>query len=967
MTTMISSFEKEPRAWTVNASLNNTLARWSTIVIAMLFALITIAQSGGGTLKGTVTDKKSGETLIGTVVKVDGTTLGVSTDLDGGFDLRNVPPGTYTVRFNMIGYAVQAVSDVVISEGKTTQLNTGLLEATAQLAEVQVTAKANRESSLGLMNDLRDNSAIAVGVSQEQIKRSPDKNVGEVLKRASGVSVQDNKFVVVRGLADRYNTGMLNGMPLSSTEPDRKAIGFDLFPSNAVQSVVITKTATPDLPGEFAGGVVQINTKEIPDKNTFSVALSTGLNSQSTFKNYASYPKGGSDWLGLADGSRTLPSGFPSTQVYNNIHTTLQQRGDYSTLFPNTWKVSTDGKMLPNVGLQVAGSRRVAIGAKNSFGALGSVTYSNYRRYVEAVHNDYNYSANANVREYQFAFNDKQYSLNTFVGGLLDFGLNLGENNTISLKNIVGINGKDMTTLREGTDNQSGSRVRANSAEFTSTSSISNQFQVKHKGREWGDDLRFGLSRAQVQREVPDLRKMVYQTATLDPGDSAYYAEVPGSPTPSTSGRYFGHLLDVTWTGALDYRVPIKKDKHYVKTGVMYNTKNRDYWSRVLGYTHVGGQDPAIDQLLYTPNIPQEELFRPENIGYHKITIGDITRANDAYTADQTVMAGYVMLDDRIAKKLRVIWGVRYEIFDQNLHTLSLTLKPLLYNNHREDVLPSVNLICELSDRHTIRAAISRTVARPEMRELSANAYYDFTSNYLLQGNPLLVPGTMDNYDLRYEFYPSSGQLISVGAFYKKFTDPIEQIFLAANTRIYSYHNQLLGAFDRGVELELRVKLSSIPGLDHAAYLDNITLFGNAAWIESEVDQSNEKNVSEPKRPLQGQSPYVINGGLDLRDAKRGIGFTVLFNRIGERIAYVGDGSTPDIKERPRSVLDVQVMKTLIKDKGEVRLTAGDVLNNPAVFYQDLDHNNRYDEKTDYLMQRFLYGVNWTVAFSWKF
>jgi hypothetical protein len=272
-----------------------------------------------GQLSGKVTDAKTGEEMVGAAVVVDGTSIGAVTDLEGKYTF-SVDPGIYTIKVTLIGYLSQTIKDVNVSAGKTEVINISIQSGEAtNIAAAEVTAKALKHSEGGVLLLQKNNVSVSDVISSVAISKTPDKTTSDVLKRVSGASIQDNKFAVIRGMNDRYNAAYLNGAPLPSSESDRKAFAFDIFPSNLLDNLVIVKTATPDLPGEFAGGVIQVNTKSIPEKSQRTVSLSTGYNSLSTFKDFRTYNGGKTDFLGLDDGTRAMPSQIPSTEEFKTM------------------------------------------------------------------------------------------------------------------------------------------------------------------------------------------------------------------------------------------------------------------------------------------------------------------------------------------------------------------------------------------------------------------------------------------------------------------------------------------------------------------------------------------------------------------------------------------------------------------------------------------------------------------------
>ncbi|MBL7774559.1 MAG: TonB-dependent receptor, partial [Saprospiraceae bacterium] len=394
-----------------------------------------------------------------------------------------------------------------------------------------------------------------------------------------------------------------------------------------------------------------------------------------------------------------------------------------------------------------------------------------------------------------------------------------------------------------------------------------------------------------------------------------------------------------------------------VKIGGLYQGKSRAFNARTMGFirARVAGFDNSLLSL------PQDQIFAPENIRDNGFILDEITNPSDAYTANSDLTAGYVLLDNSIFEKLRISWGLRMERFNQHLESSDYSGNPLTVNNNLTSWLPSANLTYRLNDQHQFRVSASKTVSRPEFREVAPFAFYDFYLNAGVVGSPDLTPGDVFNADLRYEIYPGQNELFSVSFFYKRFTNPIEFTFSSqgAGTRTFSFQN-IPGARNYGVELELRKNLSFI-----ASSLEDLTFFANGAIIRSRLDLSNVSSFDD-NRALQGQSPYLLNTGLSYNHPDWGLSTTLVYNIIGDRVAQVGTVGYADIYERHRNLLDFQVSKRL-GERAEIKLTLGDILSPDFMYYQDNNANHKYDAGADNVMQRLNYGTTITLGFGYRF
>jgi len=389
--------------------------------------------------------------------------------------------------------------------------------------------------------------------------------------------------------------------------------------------------------------------------------------------------------------------------------------------------------------------------------------------------------------------------------------------------------------------------------------------------------------------------------------------------------------------------------------GGLYQQKDRAFDAHVMGWTRKTGG--FISQLLY---LPQDQIFADSNITDRGFVMGEITNKSDAYDANSQLSAGFILFDNKIGEKLRASWGVRVENFQQKVNTFDYSQNPVNVDLNSTDWLPSANLTYSFNDKHQLRFSASQTVTRPEFRELSPFAFYDFYLNAGIVGNPSLTRGTIRNFDVRYEIYPGQNQLFSVSLFYKKFDNPIEFTFssLGAGTRTFTFQN-VPGATNYGAELEIRKNLTFI-----SDRLENLSVFANGALIRSTIDLSNAE-AYDSTRALQGQSPYILNAGIALNLPDSGVTTTLVYNVIGDRVAQVGTAGYADVYERHRNLLDFQLSKRL-GDRGEVKLTWSDILRPYFLFYQDNDANHKYNEDKDSIMQRINYGSTVTLSVGYR-
>jgi len=920
-------------------------------LISLFFTQIFAQKS---TLSGIMTDEVTAEPLIGASISYmqDGSPVGTVSDWDGSYLLENIPAGAVQFIVRYTGYQPDTLN-LTFTAGEQKQADIKLATAVETLAGVLVVGKVDRSAAAALQLLQQRSPAMLTGIASRDIERSPDRTTGDVLKRVSGTTVQDNKFVIVRGLADRYNTALLNGLYLPSTEPDRKAFAFDLFPSAMVSNLLIFKTATPDLPGEFAGGVVQVNTKEVPDEPFFKIALGTSYNSQSTFEPYQFYSGSKTDILGYDNGSRDLPTGVTKEGLTN-----IDTRYDVSRLVKNDWQVNSYESMRPGLNMQLSGATRVG----RNFGVMGAFTYNNTPRIVNHVRADYN--VGPNLPENQLYKNqDTQYRKDVSMGGMLNLTYKVSDNFKIGLNNLVSFDGQDQFVFRFGEEYEQQRFTNAYSFWYESTRLVINQLITESDLNGKGLKLKAAVSYNNIYRNTPSLRRMTY-TRTFDAEEGqGFDAYIPFSaaPSPNYAGRFYSAQTEESINGNVDLKIPyrIGASENQIKIGAFGENRDRAFDARVLGYT-VARNNKFDYNLL---KLPIQSLFEEENISESGFVLRESTNPNDSYEAGGKTIGGYAMVEQMIGPKLRVIAGARVENFSQSLLTSTFGGMPIDFEREVTDVLPSLNLSYALTEKSNLRFAASQTVSRPNFRELAPFSFYDFNLSLAVIGNPDLERAKITNLDLKYELFASAGEAISISTFYKYFQNPIEQFYevLGSGTRNINFKNAKQ-AVNYGAELEFRMKLGRV-----ADVLSNFYVFANLAYISSEIDVSVDPSTQlNGNRPLQGQSPYILNGGIAYSNPTIGFDATVLFNRIGRRIWLVGSNSYLDTYENPRNLFDLQFAKRVFKN-GEIKLNISDILNNEFVYYQDQNDNGKYDKVEDTKILSSKVGTNVSMTLSYKF
>lgn len=920
---------------------------------AMMAALALSVESYAQTVlvQGKVINLRN-EPVAGATIKVEETNKQFSANVEGMFRVSLEKGKKYSLLVSSTGYNSKLVSDI-----DANSLNEDLvivLEPKVVSGEAIVIRSTRRqESTVALISFQKNNTSLSNGLAADFIKRTPDKNTGEVLKRVSGASIQDNRFVIVRGLSDRYNSAMLNGALLPSTEPDKKAFSFDMLPAAMIDNIIINKTATPEYTGEFSGGLVQVNTRDIPTKRVFSVGIGFGYNNQSTLRDFTSNARNRFDWLGFDDGSRNLPDSFPKTaQEYRTLGKNaagLNKQIELTKLFSGDAYVEEvrTAEPIKNYVITYANTHSFKNGGQ--LGTLLSVNYRNARLMYNVGRAFYE-ADGKNVFEY----NDQQNHYQVTNGAVLNLSY-VQKRSKISFKNIFNQFYEDNYYSRTGYNTNRLNDIRFYSSFLNQRTLFSTQLEGEHQLTKTGIKFKWNGNGGYNWKKQPDLRSALYarrigtnEAYEIDPDDTRRFYSDLKDFSVGTTGQF---IVPMSWGG---------KDKQTLKFGGSNLTRVRDFRSRIFRYNITNFNS----FIASNANKDLIAAFRPTNMGVSGYILEDFTNNQDRYFGASVLNAAYMMLDNKFSD-LRLVWGLRAENFQQLLTSKIQTGERSVLLTKKWDFLPSVNLMYSLNSKQNFRLSASRTVARPEFRELAPFAFFDYETNYGVKGDTSLRRSSVLNYDARYEWYPKSNESITIGAFYKDFTDPIEfRLDPASNadSRRYFYQNAT-SARTYGLEIEVRKGMEFL-----SPSLKNLFFFGNYTLTSSEV-RFNDLNAGDKEitaaRPLQGQSPYLINAGFQWTSEK--FNASLLYNRVGERLALVGNTEFPNVYERPRNQLDFQISKKILSNNGELKLNIADMINNPFYFYENIDQSFAFKKGVDRMFSNYKPGTAVTLTFTYDF
>ena len=928
--------------------------------------------TGAGTIQGKVTDGSSGDIMRSVTVELltkekQSTKKGAYTDVTGKYTIKKVQQGIYSLRFRYVGFETKLIENVEVPVGKSITVNVTLSPETKKATEVVITARANKESKEAILAQRKNSAQVSDGVSKEEISKLPDADAGQALKRVSGVTLVGDKFIYVRGSSDRYSNTTLNGSTLTSTEPDKRSFDFGMFPSEFLQQANITKSFTPDLPGNFAGGLVQLQTIDFPDGFSLKASLSTSANNNTQISDntFRSYQGGSNDWLGLDDGTRAMSSATPGSREDINRLLLNARRQDAqgdtarSTLqnfargFNQDVWTNNNFSANPNTSFALSFSNLYEL-FENDLGIIASVNYGNA------------YSINSIVRSPILA--DKEYrqenagtvsTRSVNYGGMANIAYKLGGHSSLSFKNVFNRSADDESTILSGRDIPQGIDIRPSSWQFVQKELLSTQANGEHTFSFDSTaivsslfmDWRLGYS--QSLRDEPDFRRLRYSRQSVD-STLPFTADI--QPTPqgdgTLAGRFYSTLNDFARNAAFNISFPILGEiksalpvfrEVKIKTGFLTENKNRYFSARSFTINQpTSGADGSID-FSDTP----DSLFRAENFRQGGLGMSEDSKRSDSYIAGEELYAGYFMIDAPFSiagEQFRIIGGARVEDAVQSLNSFDTEGKPINITYATTDWLPSFNLIYKATEAMNLRMSATRTLTRPNLREFAPFAFYDFQSLFVVRGNPNLERTVISNYDIRYEYFPNPGEVFSVSGFYKNFINPIEEtIDQVSSEYIRTFSNGQSvdstgkkiadgNAFNYGVEFEARKSLGFL-----GDYFRNFGINANLSLIQSEITVLQGK--SQDTRSIWGQSPYSLNIGLFFTEPELGTSVNIGYNRYGRRIVQVGLRGAfafddPHVYEQPRDVIDFSIIQPLFDNAFEVKLVARDILNQELLWQQ---------------------------------
>jgi TonB-dependent receptor len=935
-------------------------------VALMLCGIFSIlGQTGSGCI--TVVDDKTGETLVGANVIIDGTTKGATSDLDGVATLA-LDPGTYDIRVSYISYQPTVVKDVKVDPGKINIFTVRLNSADLQINEVVITAKAARNTENALLTLQKQSPKLFDAITSDQFSKIGARDAAGALKKVTGVTISGGKYVYIRGLGDRYSKSMLNGSDVPSLDPNKNAVQLDLFPANLLDNIIVYKTFTPDLPGDFAGGLIDINTKDFPESFNWHLSVGFDYNKQSNFNSNFLTAKGSpTDFLGFDNGFRSLPAllkqynaeDFPGpygdkttiTEVSRAFKNRQFQPGKASQFLNHDFNFSIGNQFL-------LFKRQLGY----IFGLSYSRDFSNYTRKtgVENVFEGISQGQTTLNNDILTTSKEQRSTDEVLLGAMFNTSYKINSNNKISIALLANQSGNSENRYQDGykLDNASDSTVHLQNRtiNYTERSFGNGQIRGEHviKGL---NNLNIAWSNSYTFSSIdqPDFRLM-RNTYSFDEnsGDTLY--NVGNNDKPS---RFYRDLKEINDNAKLDFTLPVALFyglKSKIKFGGYFLYKNRSYRENVYQYSiqYNRSYDGDISGFFLDKNLGW--VNNGTELRNFLLMYNNKSNNFDAY---QWLQAGYAMIESAVTKKLKITAGVRFEKTLMHLKAFSDSSGIIQTN----DLLPSVAFTYNLNEKTNLRISANRTLARPSFREFAPLATFDFFGGYIQNGNPDLKRTLINNYDLRWERFPNPGEYLSLSLFYKKFFNPIENTQLRHSSGSASefQYNNVDQSYMYGIELEARKNLGS-----EGAFLQHFKAAANFSYVYAFVNVTNDElqtiqtwNPGASKtRPMFNQAPYTVNASILYENPDKGWESNLNFNVSGTRL-LVYQIDLPSIYLQPMPDLNFTVMKTLFEHYS-IRFRVKNILNNIYKEQMTLDNNAFY--KTKYQL-----GRTFSLSLSYNF
>ena len=907
------------------------------LIFILVFAFSTsLFAQQRGQITGTVVDAESGETIIGASIFIEGTSKGAASDIDGNYTIRSVDPGTYVLVVSYISYSTQRITNVVLENGQVLKLDIALQPETELLGEITVTAEAVLNNEAGLLRQRQKSIAFSDAISAETISKTGSGDAAGALKKVVGASVVGGKYVYVRGLGDRYSTAHLNGAELPSADPDNNAFQLDLIPSNVIENIVTIKTFTPDKPGNFSGGLVDVSTKDFPERLLFNISTSVGYNTQSTFEDGLSSLKSDTDLLGFDNGFRDLPDYAASTigNTPEYAEAFIKGFGSHDGRADTLDQLSRSfsSEMVPrnitvplNTGLSISVGNRAQLGEREIGYILGFSHNRSLTSYSDGDNAFYGLIGNLSPDielNAETELNDYRTTDNIDLGGLASLNFKLNPTNKFSftwLRTQSATNeGRWLNGFKEENFDGGFDSYNSNVISYTERKLSSFQLAGNHVFTSLSNlEIDWSATSSVNELNQPDTRFFEYGINTEDVSYSI-------SRSFFSRPQHFFRELDENNTNVLaNLTLPLEFGsglKPRIKLGGNMLRGDREFRELRFAYEQdradLNGLNGDFEAFFSYVGIDQA-LTDASSFYIYGNYIIDRTNPDNDYDGEREIDASYIMAEVPIGN-FTLIGGARYEgtyIRVENLNEEAPdSLRIGLID--RNDLLPAVSVVYNITDNQNLRVAYSNTLARPNYRELAPFSSFDAYGGITNEGNPNLDRTLIYNYDIRYEWFLGVGEVIAVSSFYKRLDSPIERVFDVFRQRTRTWQN-VDEAQVYGVEFEVRKNLGFL-----ADALQNFSLASNITFVHSNVDIPEDELVvtrasdpdPETSRPLNGQSPHIFNLDLSYFNPDNDLTVDLNTNYFGDRLSDVTLGANPDIFERGYVTTDLIIGKGFVSN-----------------------------------------------------
>jgi outer membrane receptor protein involved in Fe transport len=831
--------------------------------------------------------------------------VGGMTNADGTFSL-DARPGVYTLRVRALSYGPKVITGIAVVAGQAVRIEATLQPEALLQTEVVVEARVVQNNESALLQQRRKASTVNDAISAEQVRRTPDRDVADVLRRVTGLSVQDDKYVFVRGLGERYSSTEVDGVRLVSPEANKRVVPLDLLPVSLIDNVVIQKTYSADRPAEFGGGDVQVRTRDFPGKRTMSFSTGMGYEDGTTGERVRTYRGSRKDWLGFGADFRDLPDFV--RDVAGNRQVVLRGLGgtgfSADTLaligksFKNIWSPGRS-RALPNGSYQASfGDEWKTLG--RTLGLIVSGTYG--RSQAVSDEQERLYLGGSGQPNYDYRIERARESVQ--LGAVSGLGLRLSPAHSLHGRLFYSRSADDEVRVHEGIDFAAGGyQVLGTRLHYKQRTIFTRGLEGKHEFRSLlGSRVEWKLSGSTAELLQPDRRDTGYEQVVMyDENDQPYYVYSLRSGTKGAT-REYGDQDDRGWGFDASWAVPVRiggLGNGRVEAGFSHQEKERDNFYRRFVFNAPSGQTTA----------PPESLFQDANwipsISGARVQDFRILDSVDNYDAGQKQQAGFLTFDLPWGPRLRSVLGLRVEHGWQQIRAFDLFTRQTLAFSRLDDVdwLPTASLNWSVLENSNLRLAASRTLSRPDLAEMAPTTDLQYSGAMRTRGNPDLERTRIDNYDLRFETFPGVNEVMAIGGFYKRFERPIERrITLRFADPVLIPENSENGR-NVGLEIEARAALGRI-----ARRLERFHLNANFSTIASEVELGRSASEASNRRhPLQGQAMNLANAALSWQSRGGRAEVTALLTRTGRRLYALGVLPEPDIYEEPVTTVDATV------------------------------------------------------------